>query len=279
MRTSSGVYGPGMGPPQSRVLASVSHGGALGDRSRVSGHLQVGGAPGAVPPRRPLRDPEGDRDPLHQNRMKSGCHPLKTSRGCFSAPCFRIWGVMAKLWLWRHKPWTHLHLPSQDMFRGSQGKSLLRFAFDWSFLGSRGLLSCPSKGRPGALSTVQPPRSPPSRGPRARPPCRWRGWGGCGISQLASGEVSAVEGTDAESAGTASPTWDSSTPPRTVLSTETLFTRVLGAYCEPGGVQGPPPQKPPHCDPSTAGNLPGSPRSLRGGHFAARGIDCKTVRA
>lgn len=50
----------------------------------------------------------------------------------------------------------------------------------------------------------------------------------------------------AESAGVASLTWDPPphTHPGTVLSTETLFTRALGAYCEPGGVQTPP-QKPP----------------------------------
>lgn len=67
------------------------------------------------------------------------------------------------------------------------------------FLGTRGLLSYPSKGRPGALSTAQPPRSPPSRGPRARPPCRWSGWGDCGISLLASGEVSAGGGSMTQS--------------------------------------------------------------------------------
>lgn len=83
----------------------------------------------------------------------------------------------------------------------------------------------------------------------------------------------------AESAGVASLTWDpphTHTHPGTVLSTETLFTRALGAYCEPGGVQPPPPEASPRCDPSAAG----SPRNLEGGHFAAHGGDCRTqVRA
>lgn len=178
-----------------------------------------------------MRDAEGERDPLHQNRMNLGYHPLKTSRGCFSVPCFGIWYVTVKPWLCHHKPPTHLHLPSQEMFRGSQRKLLLCFTLTGLFRGPGGLLSYPFNRRPGALSTAQPPRSPPSRGPRARPPCRWHGWGGCGISQPASGEVSAVGGgvQTQKSAGTASPTWGPSASPEAVLSTETLFTRALGA--------------------------------------------------
>lgn len=49
----------------------------------------------------------------------------------------------------------------------------------------------PALARRAGLSTAPPPRSPPSRGPRAPPRCRWSGRGGCGISWPASGAVSA----------------------------------------------------------------------------------------
>lgn len=98
---------------------------------------------------------------------------------------------MATLWLWYHKPRSHLHL-----HRGcsEEAKKSHFFALTGLFWGSWDLLSYPSMETPGALSTAQPPQSPPSHGRRARPPCRWSGWGGCGISLLASGEVSAVGG-------------------------------------------------------------------------------------
>lgn len=151
---------------------------------------QVGGASGAGPREETTERPRRG-DPSHQNRMKLGCCPLRTSRGCSSAPllqCVVCDGQTVVL-----APLAMVSSPSSrpGQVQRKPRKVTSPLCFDWSSLGSWGLLSYPSMGRPGALSTAQPPRSPLSRGPRAQPPCRWSGWGGCGISLQASGEVSA----------------------------------------------------------------------------------------
>lgn len=182
---------PGMGPPRPRVLFSVSHGGALGDWSRVSGHLRVGGASGAVPPEETTERPRRGERPLTSKQDEIRLSSLQDLVWWLSCPLPQYVvcdGRTAALAPYATDA-SSSSQPGNAQRKPREVASLL--SSDWSFLGFQGLLSYPSKGTRGALSTAQPPRSPPSRGPRARPPCRWHGWGGCGTSRPASGEVSA----------------------------------------------------------------------------------------
>lgn len=153
---------------------------------------------------------------------------------------------MAKLWLGHHKSQSRLHLPSQGMFRGSQEKSLLHFALTGLLWGPRVFFPILPRGDLllSALLSLHETLLLVARGLDLRvggvvgvvaeshcwPVVRSPLWGHGGQSQQAW----------PHSPGTPPP----HTHPGTVLSTETLFTRALGAYCEPGGVQTPP-QKPP----------------------------------
>lgn len=101
--------------------------------------------------------------------------------------------------------------------------------FDLIFEGKGEVLGLPSflssEKSPNTLSTALPPRTPPSRGSLARPPCMWRGWVDFGTSWLASGVVFAVENMDTESGACIT----RESPSQGIMLRNPL-TRMLGGY-------------------------------------------------
>lgn len=214
---------PGCGGPDQELSSLVSYAGALGDREQ--GIWSSPGGRGSLGQlqSRPLTAPEGETPCIRRGCSWVYCS-LKTQCGGFAAPP-SISGCDAQTELWQHKPLSHL--PSQRMFGGGQEKSFLRFVLTRLFWGAWGFLSTLPRGGL-VLSALLRLHKALLLVAGGFDLCVG---GVVGVVAESHGRPvvrSPLRGYRPESVGVTSPTGDHS--PGTALSTETLFTRALGAY-------------------------------------------------